>query len=75
MWNLSFANVIEQMMPPALILGGGTAVSAYLEKKDRVGLSIVVKIGAIVIFLFCWLVPTLEKMMWLFRGAMSLPLN
>lgn len=75
MFSYSFGNVFEQLATPALILGGGTAVSAYLEKKDRVGLSIVVKIGAIIIFLFAWLVPTLEQMMWLFRGAMSLPLN
>jgi hypothetical protein len=74
LFTLSMNGILQEMWQPCLILGGGTVISGILERKDKQGAAMIVKIAALVLFVFIWLFPMLNRLSWLFRGAMSLPL-
>lgn len=74
MVSLSMNGILQELMLPALILGGGAAGEAFFEKKNKPGIALAIKLAAAAIFIFVWFLPLLDRISWLFRGAMSLPL-
>jgi hypothetical protein len=72
MVSMSLRQLIEQFSIPALIMGGSAAVSTYLEHKERPGLSVMVKVAGVVIFVLLWLLPMLDRLSWMFRGVLSI---
>jgi hypothetical protein len=75
MFSLSMASLVETLLPPALIMGGGAIACAYLEKKERSGLAVFVKVAVIGAFIVFWLLPMVDRLFYLFTGALSLPLG
>jgi hypothetical protein len=75
MFSLSMSAIISELLPPALLMGGGAIACVYLEKKERPGLAAFVKIGVVGAFILFWLLPMVDRLFYLFTGALSLPLG
>lgn len=70
-----FDGLLRELWQPLVILGGGAIAESYFEKKEKAGAALISKLLALGLFVFLWLLPMFDRISWLFRGAMALPLG
>jgi hypothetical protein len=71
MLQFEIGSVIGLMAPPAFLFGASAAACAYLERKDKPGISLVVKLGSAAAFVILWLLPMLDKILYSFSGVLN----
>ena len=72
MFTYSTSFILDTMTQPLLLIGLGTGLSIYFEKKGWAGLSTIATIGALIAFTFLWLFPVLDQISYMFTGVLAI---
>jgi hypothetical protein len=75
MLTFSMSGILESLAVPFAAIGGNLILCKFLEKKGREGTAVFVNLAVLALLFLFWLLPLIDRLFWLFTGALSLPLG